>query len=492
MKGKKVVIIGSGVGGICAGALLAKHGFAVEIYEKNEQPGGRASVLQENGFTFDMGPSWFMMPDVFEKFFAQAGDGEGLRALGLTRLDPSYKVFFEDKVSLAVPSSAQKAAALFESMEKGAGEKFKAYLADSQKKYNVAMTSVLYKNMDTILGLASREVAAYANIAKIFLPIHTIISDYFKNDKIQQILEYNLVFLGCSPQNAPGIFSMMAHVDFNLGIWYPQGGITTVIQHMVAIAKKNGVKFHFHSPVENILVQNGMATSIVAAGREIPADYVVSNADYKFTEDLLSDQTKRNIPPKAWSKKVFAPSAFIIYLGVKGKTPHLLHHNLYFTKDWRPHFTSIFDSPNWPVHPSVYINNPSYSDSSLAPKGHEALMILVPVANGLPENDSWRRYYADYIIEYLDQKMEINLAKRIVYKKIFSVHDFETRYNSYKGNALGGLAHTLFQSAIWRPSNRSKHIRNLFFVGAGTVPGIGVPTSIISAHLVCDRVLKSL
>lgn len=490
MKNKKIAIIGSGFGGISAAALLAKQGYDVDVYEKNEQPGGRASVLRTKGFTFDMGPSWFMMPDVFEKFFAEA-EGGNLDPLNLTRLDPAYKVFFEDKSSVEVPASAQKAAKLFESMERGAGKRFMDYLADSEVKYKIAFNSVLYKNMDNIFGLVNRDIVKHGSKLEVFLPIHKIISRYFKDTKIQQILEYNLVFLGCSPDNAPGLFSMMAHVDFNLGIWHPKGGITKVVERMVNIAKKNGAKFHYKAPVEKILVSGGKVSGIMIAGKKIKADYVVSNADYKFTEDILSDQTKRNITKEKWDKKVFAPSAFVIYLGVKGKTPGLIHHNLYFTNDWRPHFKSVFETPGWPVTPSVYINNPSHTDSSLAPDGHESLMVLVPVASGLDENEFWREHYANYIIDYLDKKMGTNIAKRIVHKQIFSVSDFESRYNSYKGNALGGLAHTLFQSAVWRPTNRSKHLPNLFFAGAGTVPGIGVPTSIISGHLVRDRITKS-
>jgi len=489
MKNKKVIIIGSGVGGISASALLAKEGFDVEVYEKNEQPGGRASVLKEKGFTFDMGPSWFMMPHVFERFFKEAGDTD-LDDLKLFKLDPAYKVFFEDKISIEIPSSADKAASTFESMEKGAGKKFKEYLSDSKIKYEIAVNSVLYKNTDNILGLINKDIAKHGRKLEVFLPIHKIISRYFKNSKIQQILEYNLVFLGCSPENAPGLFSMMAHVDFNLGVWYPIGGINKVIEKMTKIAQENGAKFHYNRPVEKIFISGNKASGILVNGKKIKADFIVSNADYKFTEDILSDQKKRNLPADSWNKKVLAPSAFVIYLGVKGKTPKLIHHNLYFTEDWRPHFKSIFKSPEWPVNPSIYINNPSYTDTSLAPPGHEALMILVPVANDLLENDIWKEHYSNYIIDYLDKKMGINLAKRTVFKKIFSINDFKNRYNSYKGNALGGMAHTLFQSAVWRPSNRNKKIQNLFYVGAGTVPGIGVPTSIISGHLARDRIVK--
>ena len=487
---KKIVIIGSGFGALSAACLLAKSGYKVSVYEKNEQPGGRASVLRQSGFTFDMGPSWFMMPDVFDRFFGEFGK-KTTDLLELVHLDPEYRVVFEDGQKIDVPASANKARALFESMEPGAGKKFDEYLQDSQMKYDLAIKSVLYKNVDNLLGMLSPDIIKCGSNLDVFLPIHRLITKYFQNPKIQQILEYNLVFLGCSPDNAPALFSMMAHVDFNLGIYYPMGGMGKVVEAIVKIATDLGVEFHYNSPVEQIITEGDQVVGIRVAGKLIKADVVVSNADLKFTEDILSDQSKRQYSDKYWNKKTLTPSAFLLYLGIKGEVD-ISHHTLYFGNDWKPHFRDIFDNPAWPVAPSLYINNPSVTDSGLAPKGHQALMVLVPVAAGLPDSADWNKHYGDYIIDYIDTNMKLSLKDKIVFRTQFSVSDFASRYNSYQGNALGGLAHTLLQSAVWRPSNKNSQLKNLFFAGANTVPGIGVPPAIISGHLVEDRVRKYL
>lgn len=487
---KKVIVIGSGFGGIATAALLAKEGYSVTVLEKNEQAGGRASKLQEKGFTFDMGPSWYMMPEVFDRFFAEFGY-QTSDFFKLQKLSPQYRVYFEDKTHVDITGDFKKDAALFESFEPGAGKKLRQYLDEGELKYRIAVDSILYKNMDSILDFAkNKELAKNGSKVGVLQPMEKYITKFFKNHKLQQIMEYNLVFLGCSPHNAPALFSMMGYVDMELGVWYPEGGIYSVVEAMVKVAEEQGVRFVFNSPVTSIITTGDSVHSVETAKKTYEADFVVSNADYTHTEDLLSDQTKRNYSHKYWKKRVKAPSAFLLYLGVKGKLPKLKHHTLYFGADWKKHFSEVFDGKKWPQDPSIYINNPSATDPTLAPKGHSALMVLVPVAVSLEENEAWKKMYADYIISFIDKNIGLNLADSIVYKKIFSVSDFADRYNSYDGNALGGVAHTFFQSALWRPSNKSKHLRNLFFTGAGTVPGIGVPTSIISGHLIRDRIVK--
>ncbi len=488
-KNKEILIIGAGFGSLAAAALLAKEGYQVTVLEKNEQPGGRASSHSAKGFRFDMGPSWYMMPDVFEKFFAQFGK-KAEDFYKLIPLKTQYRVFFDDATHIDITHDVSHNRATFEKLEPGSGKKFDTYLQESKEKYEISMSSVLYKNLDSFFDLINLPMAKNGRKMGIFQPMHSYISRFFTHPKIQQILEYNLVFLGCSPKNAPSLFSLMTHVDFNLGVWYPEGGITAVVNAFEKLGKQYGVKYIYNNPVEKIVVKNGLVTHLKTATKTYKADIVISNADYWFTENILSDQTMRTYSQEYWDKKTMAPSAFVLYLGVKGKLPKLQHHSLYFGKDWSKHFTDVFSTPRWPIEPSIYINKASATDNSVAPANHENLMILVPIAPGLEENESWRRHYAEFIIDFLEEKLSLNLKKNIVYQKIFSVSDFSARYNSFKGNALGGLAHTLFQSAIWRPNNRSKKIQNLFFVGANTVPGIGVPPAIISAHLVLDRVKK--
>ncbi|MDQ5951247.1 MAG: hypothetical protein QG639_524 [Patescibacteria group bacterium] len=490
-KKKKIIIIGAGFGGLAAAALLAKNGYQVTVLEKNEQPGGRASSHQAKGFRFDMGPSWYMMPDVFEKFFAEFGK-KPEDFYTLLPLKPQYRIFFDDFTHTDISDDVQKNRTTFEKLEPGSGKKFDEYLQESKEKYEISINSVLYKNMDSVFDLLNLNMAKTGTRMGVFQPMHTYVQRFFKHPKIQQILEYNLVFLGCSPKNAPSLFSLMTHVDFNLGIWYPEGGIIAVVNAFVKLGTSFGVKYIYNTPVQQLIVKDGVVTQVKTASKTYTADLIISNADYWFTENILSDQSQRTYSQKYWDKKVMAPSAFLLYLGVKGSLPKLKHHNLYFGKDWNEHFTEVFNNPRWPIEPSIYINKASATDETIAPKGHENLMVLVPIAPGLTENDAWRKHYAEYIIDFLEEKLAIKLKKNIIYQKIFSVSDFTSRYNSFKGNALGGMAHTLFQSAVWRPNNRSKKISNLFFVGANTVPGIGVPPAIISAHLVLDRVKKYL
>lgn len=489
--GKKIIIIGAGFGGLSAGALLAKDGHEVHVFEKNEQAGGRASVLEEDGFRFDMGPSWYMMPDVFEKFFAEFGK-KSSDYYALSALKPQYRVYWSDGTKIDISGNIEKDKKMLEKFEPGFSAQFDKYLQESQQKYEIAINSVLYKNMDSPLDLMSLEMAKNGRHMGIFSPMHKYISRFFKHPKIQQLLEYNLVFLGCSPHNAPSLFSLMTHVDFNLGVWYPTGGIGKVVEAFEKIGKEHGVQFHYNKPVEKILVDGNKTSGIVVDGKIIEADIVISNGDYWFTENLLSDQTKRTYSQSYWEKKTMTPSAFLLYLGVKGKLPKLEHHTLYFGDSWEGHFKDVFEHKRWPLDPSIYINKTSQNDPTVAPKNHENLMVLVPISAGIEETPLWREQYAKYIISFIEEKMDMKLSDKIVYKKIFSVSDFETRYNSYKGNALGGLAHTFFQSAVWRPSNKSKNLSNLFFAGANTVPGIGVPPAIISGHLVRDRVRKML
>jgi len=486
-KKKKIVIIGAGAGGLASGALLAKAGFDVTILEKNEQAGGRASLLEEDGFRFDMGPSWYLMPDVFERFFAEFGK-KPTDFFKLHKLDPQYRIFFGDGTHHDIVRDLEKNKAFFEKIEPGAAQKFEEYLAEGKLKYEVAVQQFLYKNMDSVLDMLQPEILKHAHKLHLWQNMHQYVQKYFKSTKLQQILEYTLVFLGGAPSNTPALFSLMAHVDFNLGVFYPEGGFYAVIEAMRSLAEEHGVVIKYNEPVESIITEADLVTAVRTSKATYSTDAVVANADYAHVEDLLDDERLRMHSKESWEHKTLAPSAFLLYLGVKGKLPKLKHHTLYFGENWQQHFEDIFDKPQWPQQPSIYINKPSATDKTVAPKGHENVMVLVPIAARLKETPRWREMYADYILDYLEDTMKMKLKDKIVYKKIFSVSDFAERYNSLGGNALGGLAHTLFQSAVWRPNNVSRLVPNLFFAGANTVPGIGVPPAIISGHLAEERV----
>lgn len=487
-KNKKVIIIGAGFGGLATAALLAKDGYAVTVLEKNEQLGGRAGRIKKKGFTFDIGPSWYMMPDVFERFFAQLGK-KPQDLLDLIKVAPQYRIFFSDKTSVDITDDLAQTKKTFEKLEPGSATFFTKYLQEAKFKYELSVGQVLYKNVDHVWDFFSWQLVLHGLRLNPFTSMQSYVQRFFKSEKVQQIIQYTLVFLGGAPSNMPAMYSLMSHVDFNLGTYYPMGGFYSLVEVMAAIGTEQGVTFRKKAPVKTILISEGKVTGVeLENGEKIPADVVVSNADYSWTEDALSDQSARSISAKAWQKKVLAPSAFLIFTGVKGKLPKLAHHNIFFGKNWVEHFETIFSKPSWPKTPSIYINKPSATDPSVAPKGHENLMILVPIAPYLEETATSKRRYADYIYGYLEKELGLSIKKKLVVEELFSVSDFSSRYNSLGGNALGGLAHTLFQTGPWRAPNISKKLPNLIFAGANTVPGIGVPSAIISAQLAVERV----
>lgn len=486
-KKKTIAIIGGGVGGLATAALLAKDGYAVHLFEKNKHLGGRANILKEKGFTFDLGPSWYLMPDVFERFFNNF-EYSADDLIDLKPIAPQYRIFFEDRSQIDIPREPAKARVMFEKIEKGAGKKFDQFLKESKFKYDLAIKDVLYKNADSIFDFFSWNLLKHGRELHALQSMQDYVGSFFKNERLQQILQYTLVFLGGSPANTPALYSLMTHVDFNLGVYYPMGGFYKVVESMVRIAKEQGVQFHTGAEISQILVTNGKATGIKVGKKTIPFDAIVANADYAHTESLFSDESQKMFDQDYWEQKTLAPSAFLLFLGIKGDVPDLLHHNISFGKNWMSHFEEIFTKPEWPQNPSLYINVPSKTDPSVAPKGHHNMMVLVPVAAGLQDSEAWKKGYAEFILGYMKEQLGIDIKDSIVYQKIFSVSDFAATYNSYKGNALGGLNHTLMQTGPFRPPNKHKYVKNLFFAGANTVPGIGVPPSLISAELARDRV----
>lgn len=489
---KSVIIIGGGFGGIAAACLLGKKGYKVTVLEKNEQMGGRASVFKADGFTFDMGPSWYLMPDVFEKFFKSLGEDLN-DYVKLTRLSPSYRIHFKDVLDepVDIQSDLKKDAKFFESIEPGSSEALKKYLDRAEYVYNTAINKFLYKNYDSVKDFMSPSLAKEAGKLALFSNMDRYVRKFFKSPELQKIMQYPLVFLGSSPYNAPAIYSLMSHVDFNQGVFYPDGGFGSVVKALEKIAIKYDVKLETNANVSKIITKNGKAIGVTVNGGDVFADIIVSDADPHFTEKKLLKPKERDHSDKYWKSRTLAPSALLMYLGVKGKLPELIHHNLIFSKDWKTNFGQIFDKPQWPDDPSLYISNPSKSDDSVAPKGHENLFVLVPVAAGLKYDDKMLEKYADKILRTIEQETGINdLRKRIVYKRLFSVKDFESRYNSFNGTGLG-LAHTLKQTAVFRPKNVSKKVKNLYYVGANVHPGIGVPITLISAELLLQRLEKT-
>lgn len=489
-KKQHAIIIGAGFGGLATACILGKAGYKVTVIEKNDKLGGRANLLEADGFVFDMGPSWYLMPDVFQHFFELMGE-KVEDHLDLQLLDPSYRIFFKDTDLLVdIHPGTEANRETFEMLEPGSYEKFLEYLKRAEYQYNIALGEFIYKNYSSVFDFLNLKMAVEGAKLSVFTKMDKYVKKYFRTPEMQKILQYTLVFLGSSPYNTPALYNIMTHVDFNMGVYYPQGGIYTIVEAMERIAKKYDVTFKTNSPVASINVVGKQASGVTLEdGSTMEADLVISNADVHFTETHLLEKPHRSYSEKYWEKRTLAPSALLMYLGVDGEIPNLKHHTLLFAKDWEAGFKQIFDAPVWPDDPSLYICNPSKTDPNVAPDGKENLFILVPIAAGLEYTDEQLHAYEEKILEIVETHCCIpNLRERIEYRKSFCSKDFTSLYNSYKGTALG-LAHTMGQTAAFRPDTVSNKVQNLYYVGGNTNPGIGIPMCLISAELVYKRLI---
>ncbi|MFT6749499.1 MAG: phytoene desaturase [Flavobacterium sp.] len=482
---KKIIIIGSGFSALAASCYLAKQGNQVTIFEKNPTIGGRARQLIKNGFTFDIGPSWYWMPDVFEKFFADF-DKKVSEYYILSKLSPAYKVFFGINEFVTIADNLPEIISKFESIESGSGEKLEKFIAEAQSNYNIAIKDLVYKPGESILELVTLETVT--KIDQFFSNISKDIRKKFKNQKLIQILEFPVLFLGAKPSDTPSFYSFMNFADFGLGTWQPKDGMYSVILGIAKLAQELGVIIHTNSPVNKILVDNKTAIGIEVNSENILADIVLSGADYHHSETLL-DQKHRQYSEKYWSKKTFAPSSLLFYVGFDKKLKNVEHHNLFFDVDFDKHASEIYDNPTWPKEPLFYANFTSKTNSKLAPEGHENGFFLIPIAPGIEDTQEIRNHYFEKIITRFENITEQKVKKNILFAESFCVNDFIKDYNSYKGNAYG-MANTLLQTAFLRPKLKSKKVNNLYFTGQLTVPGPGVPPSLISGKLVADLIAK--
>lgn len=481
------IVIGAGFGGLSAAALLAKKGFNVKVFEKNEQPGGRASVYSDKDFYFDMGPSWYLMPDVYERFYAQFGK-KPEDFFKLERLDPSYRIFFGDKKLVDVAADLEKNFELFDSLEENGAEKLKEYLKSSEELYDFSIEEMLYKDYNSILDFLNGKLLLRGYKLNIWENLQHYVNKKFKSDEARKILEYAIGFLGGSPANTPSFYHLMSHVDLTMGVFYPQGGMRKVVESIYNLAEFHGVDFSFNEPVEMLEVHNHRVKRVITNKGAYEADVIIVNADYAHSELDFLTKENRTYDDKYWNSRVLAPSAMVVYLGVDYTVDKLVHHNLFLDEDWEHGFDTIFDPKKaaWPENPSYYVNVPSRTDLSAAPKGSDTLFILIPLAPGLEDTPELRESFYNKIMDDLEAKLGENIRDRIVVKRIFALNDFKHRYNAYKGTALG-LSHTLRQSALWRPAHKSKKVKNLYYSGHYTHPGIGVPMTLISSQIVVDE-----
>ena len=464
---KNIVVIGSGFAGLSTACFLAKAGFAVTVVEKQATPGGRARQLIQDGFMFDIGPSWYWMPDVFERFFNEF-QKKVSDYYSLDRLDPSYRIYWQDG-EMNVPANYNELKNLFESIEQGSGVQLDKFLAEANYKYQVGINKLVHKPGQSITEFLDWDVIKGVFKLDVFTNMKKHVGKYFKNPKLQQLMEFPVLFLGALPQNTPALYSLMNYADIKLGTWYPQGGMYKIVEGMYSLANELGVKFEFNSDVQQIDVIDGKAKSITynQTNQQLPitvsADVVISAADYHFTETKLLPEKSRTYSNEYWNKRTMAPSCLLYYIGVNKKLKNILHHTLFFDTDFGVHGKEIYDSPAWPTDPLFYVSATSITDKTTAHIGSENLIFLIPVASGLQrDTEELRDKYFDKIVKRFEEKIGEKIIDNIVYKKSYSVSNFVHDYNSFRGNAYG-LANTLMQTAVLKPSCKSKKVINLFF-----------------------------
>ncbi|WP_026819800.1 phytoene desaturase family protein [Arthrobacter castelli] len=507
------VIIGAGVAGLASAALLSRSGYDVTVVEKNSNDGGRAGCWESDGFRFDTGPSWYLMPEVFDHFFRLMGTSAEAQ-LDLSVLDPAYRVYFENHaqpVDLYHGRASNRE--VFESLETGAGNRLAAYLDSAAETYRLAMKYFLYNTFSSFRALATAEVAKnLPRLARLLLqPLDKFAARYVKDDRLQKILGYPAVFLGSAPSMAPSMYHLMSHFDLDDAVLYPRGGFVRFVEALKKLAAENGARFIYDTEVSAILTNPGRGSGQGARGStatgvryrdgggrtaELDADIVVSAADLHHTETALLPRRLQSYPARYWNNRVAGPGALLIMLGVRGQLPGLLHHNLLFSADWKANFEAIFGkTPTVPEPPSVYVCKPSATDADAAPPGHENVFVLVPLpadpalgSGGVDGGGDERlENIADAVIDQLGAWSGVDdLPQRITVRRTVGPADFAHDFNSWKGTALGP-AHILKQSAFLRGRNQSRKVDNLYYCGGSTVPGVGLPMCLISAENLLKR-----
>ncbi len=483
---KTINILGSGFSSLAASCYLAKAGHKVTVFEKNSQIGGRARQYKKDGFLFDMGPTWYWMPDVFERFFNDF-DKKPSDYYQLEKLNPAYEVYFGIGDSAVIPDNLDQIYSLFEKEEKGSSLHLKKFLKQAKNNYDVAVKDLVYRPGVSPLELITPKTINKLN--QLFFDIRNQIQKRFNNPRLIKILEFPVLFLGAKPGNTPAMYNFMNWADFGLGTWHPKGGMFEVIKAMESLAKELGVTFKTNANVEKLnVVKNSVESIVVNGASHKNADVVLSGADYHHTETLLDGQYKQ-YSESYWNKKTFAPSSLLFYVGFNKKLNNVSHHTLFFDEEFDSHAEYIYDNPSWPKDPLFYASFPSISDNAFAPKEKEAATFLIPIASGIEDTEAHREKYFDLIIDRLEKLTHQKLKDDVLFVKSYCINDFVEDYNSYKGNAYG-LANTLTQTAFLRPKIKSKKVKNLYFTGQLTVPGPGVPPALISGKIAAESILK--
>jgi phytoene desaturase len=490
---KKALVIGSGFAGLSAACFMSKAGWKVTVLEQHAIPGGRARKFEAEGFCFDMGPSWYWMPDVFENFFKAFGKTPA-DYYQLNRLDPSYRIYYEND-TLDIPADYQELKTLFENIEPGAGEKLDEFLKEAAYKYEVGINKLVFKPGRSLLEFADRQLLTGLFRLDVFASMETHVRKYFKDSRLRQLMEFPVLFLGALPKKIPALYSLMNYADIKLGTWYPEGGMYAVVEGMYKLAVELGVEFQFNTRVDKMNITAGKCNSLLATGNtgtqiRYAADVIIACADYHHVESTLLPEASRSYSEAYWQKRVMAPSCLIYYIGLNKKLKGICHHSLFFDTDFTGHGKEIYEDPQWPSDPLFYVCAPSVTDKQVAPDGYENLFLLVPVAAGLNgDTEELRQQYLDKLLLRMEEKLGEKIKDFIIFQQSYSVSDFVNDYGAFKGNAYG-LANTLTQTAMLKPAIQSKKVSNLFYTGQLTLPGPGVPPALISGQLVSSEILK--
>ncbi len=487
----RAIVIGAGFAGLSCATALAQRGYTVTLLEKNDQPGGRARQWQQGGFTFDMGPSWYWMPEVFEEYFARYGH-QVSDFYALDRLDPSYQVVFGPADTVLVPAAMAELRDLFEQLEIGAAIRLDEFLRQAAYKYRVGMTEFVWKPSRSWREFLDPRLVVDAFRLDLLQSMSRHVRKFFSHPHLLKLLEFPVLFLGATPQNTPALYSLMNYADLALGTWYPRGGMHQIVRAMVAVAQEQGVTLRCGAPVAAIEVSaSGHANGVrLSSGELLEADVVVAGADYHHTEQHLLPARWRQYDEAYWQNRTMAPSSLLFYLGVDRRCANLTHHTLFFDEDFAQHAADIYEMPAWPARPLFYVSATSITDSTVAPAGCENLFLLMPVAPGLTDDDeATRERYYDLLLARLEAHCGHSIREHVVVKRSYAHRDFQADYHAFRGNAYG-LANTLRQTALLKPALKSAKVANLYYTGQLTVPGPGVPPALISGEVVAREVLR--
>ncbi len=488
MSERTAIVIGSGFSGLAAATSLAHKGYAVTLLEKNDQVGGRARHWQKDGFTFDMGPSFYWMPEVFTRYFERFGKKVS-DLYDLVRLDPSYSIVFGPNEVWSLPAGLGSVKRLFEEHEPGAARALDRFMTEAKLKYDLGMGELVYKPSLSWSEYMKPELLSGLMRTHVLTSLRSHVRKLFKNDRIRQVLEFPVLFLGAAPQNTPALYSLMNYADIALGTWYPMGGMASVVKAMADVARAQGVNILLGEEVRHVMVNNGRAGGVRTASAVFKADVVVAAADYHHVESTLLEVRERTYSPGYWKKRTMAPSALMFFIGLDRQTPSLTHHTLFFDESLDDHSDDIYSRPAWPKAPLFYVSCASRTDSTVAPAGCENIVVLIPIACGLKDEEATRQRYYELVMDRLAQRIGFDPRPHVVVKRSYSLNDLEADYHSFRGNAYG-LANTLGQTGPLRPRVKSRKVDGLYFAGQLTVPGPGVPPALISGQLVADLIIN--